>query len=301
MNTEAIREMLKRQSLLAQNFYNKKALEWPEKVAQAVRLSSFLSAEVIEMLDELDWKELKKNKEFVKQNLVYEAVDVLKYLFQILDLFDAEPFEIAEAFCDKSYVVDRLIELRKNRIEKPTVIVDLDGVLANHTKGFLAFMDKQVGIKYDWKEFPSYSIFEMLKDKGCDLRTYRELQHEYRCSRYKLDLEPFEGVGEALMDLKNAGLDIAIMTSRPTEYKHMKFLTLKWLDQNNMKFDHIFWGRDKATMAIKSGKKIIAGFDNEPNNVFLFKQLGILSFKVEQDFPYQVDLFLRTCYRADEH
>lgn len=298
-----LHDLMAVQHRTALRFYDKNELSHSQKVEKAVQLATYLQAEVIELLDELDWKAEKKNTTFLKNNLTYEIVDTLKYLLQIADLFDIPSAQISMAFTEKSYVVEKLLDLKKkNQEDKPVVIVDLDGVLANHSKAFLQFVGSQSGIDYSTGDFPSHSLSEFLT--GCTLQEYRAMQHDFRKEYNKLMLDPYEGeLRSALLSLREKGYRIAIMTARPaSQYKHMKYMTMMWLDKNQLPYDLIFWGRDKAELAIKSGcSNIVAAFDNEPSNISIFKHLGINSFLVtsgtsENDFPYQVDFFLRTCH-----
>ena len=66
-----------------------------------------LSKEVYEVLDEIDWKmHTSKDTEDVNDNVLEECVDVLKYLFGIIQLNGFSVDNLYDKFVDKSKVVE---------------------------------------------------------------------------------------------------------------------------------------------------------------------------------------------------
>ena len=130
-----------------------------------------LSKEVYEVLDEIDWKmHTSKKTEDVNDNVLEECVDVLKYLFGIIQLNGFNVDDLYEKFMDKSRVVEAKFNQEKvmkkiKASDKKIAFIDIDGVLADWPGGFLK-----------WSGYKSLSQFKSEVDKK---EQYR-IKSEYR-------------------------------------------------------------------------------------------------------------------------
>ena len=100
---EFTEKFFKKQGLSVNEVRNNKELriKWNKEYVLA------LSKEVYEVLDEIDWKmHTSKNTEDVSDNVLEECVDVLKYLFGIIQLNGFSVDQLYEKFIDKSNVVE---------------------------------------------------------------------------------------------------------------------------------------------------------------------------------------------------
>ena len=119
-----------------------------------------LSKEVYEVLDEIDWKmHTSKNTEEVNDNVLEECVDVLKYLFGIIQLNGFSVEDLHQKFIDKSKVVEAKFNQEDvmDKIKasnKKIAFIDIDGVLADWPGGFLK-----------WAGYESLTQFKSQVDK----------------------------------------------------------------------------------------------------------------------------------------
>jgi NTP pyrophosphatase (non-canonical NTP hydrolase) len=206
-----------------------------------------LSKEVYEVLDEIDWKmHTSKKTEDVNDNVLEECVDVLKYLFGIIQLNGFSVDDLYEKFMDKSRVVEAKFNQEKvikkiKASNKKIAFIDIDGVLADWPGGFLK-----------WAGYKSLKEFKSSVDKK---EQYR-IKSEYRTCGIKAMLSVLDGAKEFM---KNAceKYNVVLLTARPyKKYFRIYSDTIKWLKDNNICYDAIVFDEEKE-------KYIINNFDPE--------------------------------------
>ena len=102
-----------------------------------------------------------------------------------------------------------------------TVIFDVDGTLIDTEKTILLSLQHMLlrikGLMYAYEELyfalgiPGARAIELLEIRESDKAMEMWLGY---CDRYEFLQKPFEGMGEILQDLKDAGLRLGIVTSR---------------------------------------------------------------------------------------
>lgn len=265
----------------------------------AVELASYIQAEVVEFLDELDWKHIKKNNRHIESNMPYAITDILKYLIQLAIANGVKWSDLEEAFEKKSYFVERIIAMQQQIDNRPVVVVDLDGVIANHSECFVRYLNICHGIEpvnalyFGHGRLHSHSLnnyYKMHPEK------YAELKHMFRESNWKTSgMKVHCGAKEAI-DALSERFHVSIITSRPKNYAKLTCGTVKWLDDREIKYNSIYWGRDKLDIAFKEGLNVVAMFDNEASNLIEFDEAGVNTFHVDgQEFLPTVKNFLK-CY-----
>jgi len=208
-----------------------------------------LSKEVYEVLDEIDWKmHTSKETEDVNDNVLEECVDVLKYLFGIIQLNGFSVDNLYDKFVDKSKVVEA--KFRQEDVmdkikasDKKIAFIDIDGVLADWPGGFLK-----------WAGYKSLAQFKSEVDKK---EQYR-IKSEYRTCGVKATLDVLDGV-RSFMESACEKYNVVLLTARPyKKYFRIYSDTIKWLSDNDICYDAIVFDEEKE-------KYIINNFD--PNQV----------------------------------
>ena len=141
---DRLKEVFKIQKDFTNRFFEKQGLSLNEvmkdkelKIKWNKEYVLALSKEVYEVLDEIDWKmHTSKDSEDVNDNVLEECVDVLKYLFGIIQLNGFSVDDLYEKFIDKSKVVEAKFnqeEVMKKikSSDKKIAFIDIDGVLAD--------------------------------------------------------------------------------------------------------------------------------------------------------------------------
>jgi hypothetical protein len=206
-----------------------------------------LSKEVYEVLDEIDWKmHTSKDTEDVNDNVLEECVDVLKYLFGIIQLNGFNVEDLHQKFIDKSKVVEAKFNQEEvmekiKASDKKIAFIDIDGVLADWPGGFLK-----------WAGYESLAQFKSEVDK----KEQYKIKSEYRTCGVKATLDVLDGV-RSFMKSACKKYNVVLLTARPyKKYFRIYSDTIKWLSDNDICYDAIVFDEEKE-------KYIINNFDPE--------------------------------------
>jgi len=242
-----------------------------------------LSKEVYEVLDEIDWKmHTSKKSEDVNDNVLEECVDVLKYLFGIIQLNGFNVEDLHQKFIDKSKVVEAKFNqeevMKKIKAsDKKIAFIDIDGVLADWPGGFLK-----------WAGYKSLAQFKSEVDKK---EQYR-IKSEYRTCGIKGKLDVLDGA-VAFMQETCKNYNVVLLTARPyKKYFRIYSDTLSWLKENDICYDAIVFDEEKEKYIINNfdPEKVAFCLDDDIGNanklhdsgfkVYLKKNLGLYSEEV---------------------
>ncbi len=243
-----------------------------------------LSKEVYEVLDEIDWKmHTSKDTEDVNDNVLEECVDVLKYLFGIIQLNGFSVDNLYDKFVDKSKVVEAkfrqedVMEKIKSS-DKKIAFIDIDGVLAEWPGGFLRWLENEHDLKFN-----SLAKFKQEVDK----KQQYKLKSEYRTCGVKATLNVLDGVKTFMKDACEK-YNVVLLTARPyKKYFRIYSDTIKWLSDNDICYDAIVFDEEKEKYIINNfdPKQVAFCVDDDISNanklhdsgfkVYLKKNLGI--------------------------
>tara|TARA_R110000787_G_scaffold217357_1_gene326202 strand:+ start:6855 stop:7799 length:945 start_codon:yes stop_codon:yes gene_type:complete len=284
---DKLKEIFKIQESFTEKFFEKQGLSVSEvcnnkelKIKWNKEYVLALSKEVYEVLDEIDWKmHTSKNTEDVNDNVLEECVDVLKYLFGIIQLNGFSVDDLYEKFIDKSKVVEAKFNqeevMEKIKASKKQIaFIDIDGVLAEWPGGFLK-----------WAGYKSLNEF---KSKVGKKEQYK-IKSEYRTCGIKSQLKVLAGV-KIFMEKTCKEFNVVLLTARPyKKYFRIYSDTLKWLKDNDICYDAIVFDEEKEKYIINNFEPEQVAFciDDDITNanklsdsgfkVYLKKNLGIYS------------------------
>jgi len=290
---DRLKEIFEIQKTFTEKFFQKQGLSIKDvlddkelKVKWNKEYVLALSKEVYEVLDEIDWKmHTTKNTEDVNDNVLEECVDVLKYLFGIIQLNGFTVDDLHNKFIDKSKVVEAKFKqeevMKKIKAsDKKIAFIDIDGVLADWPGGFLEWVNKQINTK-----FTSLSEFKRCVDKK---EQYR-IKSEYRTCGIKAKLDILDNA-KSFMESTCKKYNVVLLTARPyKKYFRIYSDTLKWLKDNNICYDAIVFDEEKEKYIINNFDPTQVAFciDDDITNanklsdsgfkVYLKKNLGLYS------------------------
>ena len=284
---DRLKEIFEIQKLFTEKFFKKQGLSVNKvlkdkelKVKWNKEYVLALSKEVYEVLDEIDWKmHTSKDTEDVNDNVLEECVDVLKYLFGIIQLNGFSVDDLHQKFIDKSKVVEAKFNQEEvmDKIKasnKKIAFIDIDGVLADWPGGFLK-----------WAGYDSLAQFKSQVNKK---EQYR-IKSEYRTCGIKGKLDVLDGA-EEFMKKTCEKYNVVLLTARPyKKYFRIYSDTLKWLKDNDICYDAIVFDEEKEKYIINNfdPNQVAFCLDDDINNanklhdsgfkIFLKKNLGIYS------------------------
>lgn len=273
---EFTEKFFEKQGLSIKDILNNKQLrvKWNKEYVLA------LSKEVYEVLDEIDWKmHTSKNTEEINDNVLEECVDVLKYLFGIIQLNGFNVNDLHQKFIDKSKVVEAKFNQEEvmdkiKASDKKIAFIDIDGVLADWPGGFLK-----------WAGYDSLAQFKSQVDK----KEQYKIKSEYRTCGVKGTLDVLDGA-KTFMQATCEKYNVVLLTARPyKKYFRIYSDTLSWLKENDICYDAIVFDEEKEKYIINNfdPNQVAFCLDDDINNanklhdsgfkVFLKKNLGIYS------------------------
>ena len=164
-----------------------------------------------------------------------------------------------------------------------TLGVDLDGVVADHTRRFRDILAEIRGIESETLTLDrSWDFAEWGLAPGEYSELHRVAVMEYDMFR---TMEPIEGAADALWRLSDAGVWIRIITHRLyVNWGHEKAVgdTAAWLDANRIPY------RDLCFLGAKPEADANAYIDDAPHNVEQLRALGNTAIVFDQ--PYNQSL-----------
>ena len=182
-----------------------------------------IMSELNEILNTIHWKHHRNIP--VKPNphqTLSECVDVFKYLITIIQAWGFSEEDFIKAFWKKSMAVSqRHSEEFVKNIQGKTAVIDIDGVLCDHDKGFKAWLyDKnmlsaeQHRLLHDREDRNGLIDNINRHDLEMDPAEWQDLKHAFRISGYKEFMPVFDDAKEFLTRLVNKGITVVLLTSR---------------------------------------------------------------------------------------
>lgn len=224
-----------------------------QKQAQTKEYILCLIKEATEILDEINWKQHKLNKQkILEDNIIEESIDSWKFLLNIIQLWGFDHNKFYDEFERKSIVVAQKFEqekLLKFSNKENIAICDIDGILYPWPETFLEFITEREFNPFNEVRFNNLEEFE----KYFDLKKQLELKDAYRKSGIKANADVVDGAIEFTYKLKELGYTIILVTARPYQkYQRIYADTLQWLNKHDIKFDAIIWNEDKEKYLIEN-------------------------------------------------
>jgi hypothetical protein len=221
------------------------------------------------------WKTHRRPRQSGFENrraVLMEIIDIFKYAMTVAHVQGFTAQEFMAAYWEKSMVVrQRYAEEFVRQINQPTVIVDIDNVLADYIRGFVTWAGDRGGITADaGLEFLMNPRYLTHSELGISWTQYQTLKHEFRVSGGHATLPVMPGAREFLAWCETQHLQIILVTARPIDkYPNLHGETLQWLDRNGLIFDEVWWARDKGEIVLERDivKHIVFAVDDEEQYV----------------------------------
>ena len=224
-----------------------------------------------------------------KDTILFESVDVIRYMMAIQNLWGITDEEFEEAFEAKDVYLNMCHEMKKRPWDNQYVaIVDLDDVVVEFRKGFAAWLSKEFNIHADVNSSEYYFITALKKAR---------VNPEDIFSKFIADggfrtLEIKENIRETLIGLKQQGFWIQYLTARPAEDLRCLYDTFYWINKFNLPYDAINFSSEKFRWCAKSKyydrRKICFAIDDSPKHAEEYAKHGIKVFVPKQNYNKHV-------------
>lgn len=253
-------------------------------------------SEFTELLDEVKWKTWLTTQAPPDVNsLTEEAVDVFKFVLNILLTWGVTPADFVKAFDRKSEVnIQRFLQhrqlskitalVKRTGLQQKVAALDLDGVLAAYPEHWLSFLARS-GELVHAVELDTSRFSLVTGVPGVPREKYTKLKHTYRQEGFEAEVPALPGASAFVNRLKALGYLIVIITARPAErYKRLYSDTIRWLMENKIPYDAVMFDMNKEDRIIKDLPVVEFVLDDDPTNVERLSKAGIRAFLFDR--PY---------------
>lgn len=264
-----------------QNLYNRKIigqnLEFRDIEKHTQELVLCAHAELSSLINATNYKKHHGNLEAVdRDKILYESVDVLRYVLAIQNLWEITPEEFENVFVSKDVYLNARKRIDDNPwTGQPVAIVDMDDVLVEFRICFAEWLKKEYNLYVDPDSEEYYFITALSKISANPELVFSNFIKQDGFVK----LTPIEGAKKFIDQLKSQGYWIQILTARPEENLRCMYNTYQWLDKHGFYYDDIAFSAEKFRWCAKSkyydSNSIKFAIDDSPKHASEYANHGI--------------------------
>lgn len=165
-----------------------------------------------------------------------------------------------------------------SEIVRPVVLVDIDGTIANYHDHLIKFVCKYLNAYPPPGEGGFTGDREIDEWLGIPKQLYREAKLAFRQGGMKRTMPVYRGAQSMMAELRKAGLEIWITTTRPwMRLDSVDPDTREWLGRNCIDYDHLLYDDDKykkVTEIVDQGR-IVGVVEDLPEQFDRAQELGL--------------------------
>lgn len=174
----------------------------------------------------------------------------------------------------------------------PTIVLDLDDVLANLREALYRVLSRATGIDRHWRDWPHY---DLCRHYDIDKPTLEMLLIRERTLE---GCQPEPGAATVTRALAALGFELAIITARAW-HPRAEQLTRDWLAAHGIHYHRlgvVALGGDKLR-ALPPNERIVLAVDDHPHNIDRYQRAGIPTLMV--DMPWNAQHRARRIHSLD--
>jgi hypothetical protein len=246
--TQSIESLLALQNTFSSLFYDKDKMSFKEKEEMLKTLTLAMHYEVSEIVSSCNFKVFDKTNYVVdKDKIVYNSIDVFRYLLAIMNLYDIKADDFLSSFNER----DIHLKLENNIVlpkdNQKVIVVDIDDVICDFRRYFNSWLREKYNIDIDPNSTSYYSSKEV-KDHGYSPEGVFET---FISENQLLNIPVISNMVKVLELAKKDNVYIQLLTSRPDSNLKCKYQTYSWLYNNNIPFDNIGFAAEKYIWVAK--------------------------------------------------
>lgn len=271
-----LQEFFKKQNDFSKKFYDSLTLSEKEKEELLKTLSLAMHNEISGIISSTNFKVFDKTNYSVDKNkLLYNSVDVFRYMIAVLNLYNISEHEFTTAFNERDVHLDIINKIKSPSSKQKVVVVDIDDVLCTFRCHFNNYLYEKYNIFID-PENTSYYSSKEVKNAGLSPEGVFETFIE---EDGFLDIPVIPEMIELVQDMKNQGVYVQLLTSRPDHNLKCKYQTFVWLENNNIPFDNIGFASEKYIWLSKKdfyiNNNLLSAIDDSPKHAMEYATHGI--------------------------
>ncbi len=278
------RDMLDRQRAFSDLFFDSSKFTEADREQMTKSFALELHSEVSDLVSSINFKEHHSDRKMPdRTKILYESVDVLRYLMAIMNVWEISQSEFNEAFEDKDSYLHFRHSLSKRQWDgRPVVILDMDDVIAEFRRSFFDWLSDTKGAKISY-DCPEYYAASAAQELG---HNTEQLFKDFISERQLRSVGVVEDAVRFTHMLRDMGYWVQILTARPADNPLCLFDTARWLQDNKIYFDDVAFSGEKFRWIIQSKFSGHVAFcvDDSPKHAAEFASHGLKTFSPIQ--PY---------------
>jgi hypothetical protein len=262
-----IEKLLSIQNNFSSLFYNKEEMTPKDKEEMLKTISLAMHHDVSEIVSSCNFKVFDKtNFEVDKDSIVYNSIDVFRYILAILNLYNITANEFLMSFKERDIQLKIENGLKKPKIGQKVIVVDIDDVICNFREYFNYWLFETHNVCID-KNNTSYYSSKEVKEKGLSPEIVFE---QFISENELLNISPIEEMVKFLSLARKDDVYIQLLTSRPSSNLKCKYQTYSWLNDHKIPFDNIGFAAEKYIWLSKKdfylNGQLLAAIDDSPKH-----------------------------------
>ena len=270
-----LQESLPAQKSFSDIFFDPALLADEDKVKQFKSFLLSLHAELSDLAGAVNYKDHRPGTHVDPQKILFESVDVYRYLLAILNLWGIDAATFAAALEQKDELLHYRHTLQQKKWEgQPVVLFDMDDVLAGFRSKFCDFATRRYGFFVDPMSAEYYNTTVFRQNGVSDSAVFQEFIDARGFSSLEV-IQPYKNLMDAL---KSMGFWIHIVTARPEHSRFCYHDTYSWLYRNNIPADAVTFTPEKYAwlvgQAYMSAQRLFA-IDDSPKHAAEYAKHGV--------------------------
>lgn len=286
--SSSIKNLLEMQKQFSDALFDAKNLSEVEKIEKHKTFCLALHDEVSQLSDAVHYKDHRDTVTSTnKQKILYENVDIVRYCLATLNLWEFESSDFIDAFeARDASLWDSKEKSIENWQGQPTIIVDVDDVIARFRETFFRWMNETFNLKLS-VDAPEYYYSGMAGDL-----TGEEAFMKFIDESMIREISVNKRIVEDLEKLRAKGYWIQLLTARPSDIVKCKYDTYSWLKANDIPYDSIAFSYEKYRWLsdkpfFKEGK-VVCAIDDSPKHAAEYASHGIPTLVPKRSYNHQV-------------
>ena len=278
------KKLLKRQKEFSDLFFDSSTFTDVQKEEMTKSFALSIHAEVGELVSSINFKEHHANRKTPdREKILYESIDVLRYLLAIMNVWGYSPDEVKSAFNDKDVFLHLRHKSETSEWDgRPVLIVDVDDVIAEFRKCFFEWLRNAHGVDIP-DEYPEYYASTPLKEKGINPESVFK---DFISDREMRELSVIPGIVDTLQKAREMGYWVQLLTARPDQNLICLYDTYHWLNENQIPFDGVSFSVEKYKWIVQSKfyGHVAACIDDSAKHASEYSMHGLLVFSPRVEY-----------------
>jgi len=266
---------LQAQRCFSDIFFESSSMSDEEKTRQFKSFLLSLHSELSDLAGAVNYKDHRPGTHVDRQKILFESVDVYRYLLAVLNLWGIDAGTFASALEQKDHLLHyRHLLQQRSWAGQPVVLFDMDDVLAGFRDKFCEFSTQRYGFFVD-PDSPEYYNTNAFKAHGAsDADAFAEF----------IDARGFSTLGviqpymDLMFSLKEMGYWVHIVTARPERSRFCYHDTYSWLSRHSVPADAVTFTPEKYAWLVGQPYVSSAGLfaiDDSPKHAAEYAKHGV--------------------------